>query len=149
MANTPLQPIKTSGAGFNPNRLSQLEGGVGNNQQARASDLNPVIDYLNSRSGDNAVSSSQTGTTATVSTPAGSVTFTSQSIAAGASATYTITDPYASASSIPHVVVTSVTSGATPIITVVSPSAGSFTVKVTNFTGATTYTSITLKFILF
>ncbi len=149
MANSPLQPIKTSGAGFTPNRVAQLEGGVGNNQQARASDVNPIIDYLNARSGDNATSSSQTGTTATINSPTGSLTFTSQSIAADASASYTITDSYSTTNSVPHVVVTAATAGALPVVSKVVPSNGSFVVTIVNETGATTYTSVSFKFILF
>lgn len=144
MITTPLAPIVTDIIG----RTAELKGGAGNNQQARASDVNPIITLLNGQAGLNSVTSTQTGTTNTTNSASGRVTFTSQSIAAGASATYTITNSYAVATSHIQVTVASVTSGATPIITVITPAAGSFTVKVTNFTGATTYTSIALDFVI-
>lgn len=144
MITTPLAPIVTDIIG----RTAELKGGAGNNQQARASDVNPIINLLNERAGANAVISTQTGTTNTTNAASGEVTFTSQNIAAGASATYTITNSYVTTTSDIQVTVVGVTSGATPLVTVITRSAGSFTVKVTNFTGATTYTSITLKFVV-
>lgn len=145
MANSPLQKIVTASIG----RGAQLEYGPGNNQYARASDFNPVVDYVNNFAGVNAAASTQTGTTNTTNAVTGLVTFTSQSIAAGATATYTITDSYATTSSIVNVVITSATAGSVPLVVKVVPAAGSFAVTILNFTGATTYTSITFAFQVF
>lgn len=143
--NTPIPSIVTSSIG----RGSELKYGPGNNQYARASDVNPIIDYLDARAGINAVSTSQTGTTSTINALAGSATFTTQSIAAGSTATYTITNSNVSTNSIINVTVTAATAGAVPIVTKVVSSAGSFAVTVLNFTGATTYTSISFSFLIF
>lgn len=143
--NTPISSIVTSSIG----RGAELKYGPGNNQYARASDVNPIIDYIDARAGVNAVATTQTGTTSTVNAVAGSVSFTSQSIAAGATATYTITNSNVTTSSIINITVTSATAGAVPIVTRVVPSNGSFAVTILNFTGATTYTSITFAFLVF
>lgn len=147
MANSPLQKIVTGPAG----RGAQLELGVGNNQYVRASDFNPVVDYVNDKAGVNAVVSTQTGTTNTTNAMAGSVTFTSQNIAANGTATYTITNSNVTTSSIITVSVTSATTNSFPVVTRVVPSNGSFAITVSNanFTGVATYTSITLAFIVF
>ena len=145
MANSPLQKIVTASQG----RGAQLEFGPGHNQYCRASDFNPVVDYVNNFAGVNAVTSTQTGTTNTTNAVAGVVTFTYQSIAAGATANYTITDSYVTTSSIVNVTVTSATAGAVPLVVKVVPGTGSFAVTILNFTGATTYTNITFSFQVF
>ena len=145
MANSPLEKIVISDIG----RGAQLKYGPGNNQYCRASDFNPVVDYVNNFAGVNAVASTQTGTTNTTNAVAGLVTFTSQSIAAGATATYTITNSNVTTSSIVNVTVTSATAGAVPLVVTVVPAAGSFAVTILNFTGATTYTSVTFSFQVF
>jgi len=145
MANSPLHKIVTASQG----RGAQLEFGPGNNQYCRASDFNPVVDYVNNFAGVNAVTSTQTGTTNTTNSVAGVVTFTSQSVGATATATYTITDSYVTTSSIVNVTVTSATAGAVPLVVKVVPGTGSFAVTILNFTGATTYTSITFSFQVF
>lgn len=145
MANSPLQKIVTASQG----RGAQLEYGPGNNQYCRASDFNPVVDYINNQAGVNAVVSTQTGTTNTTNAISGVVTFTSQSIAAGATATYTITDSYVTTTSNVMVTVTSATAGAVPLVVKVVPGSGSFAVTILNFTGATTYTSISFSFVVF
>ena len=145
MANSPLQKIVINSAG----RGAQLELGPGNNQYCRASDFNPVVDYINNQAGVNAVVSTQTGTTNTTNAVSGVVTFTSQSIAAGNTATYTITDSYVTTTSNVMVTITSATAGAVPLVVKVVPAAGSFAVTILNFTGATTYTSISFSFVVF
>jgi hypothetical protein len=145
MANSPLEKIVISDIG----RGAQLKYGPGNNQYCRASDFNPVVDYVNNFAGVNAVTSTQTGTTNTTNAVAGVVTFTSQSVAAGANATYTITNSNVTTSSIVNVNITSATAGALPLVVKVVPAAGSFAVTILNFTGATTYTSITFSFQVF
>lgn len=83
MAN-PVNAIITSGIG----RGSQLEMGVGNNQYVRASDFNPVANYINQH--DSVAMATATGNTPTINSYVGRVT-TATLTTAGAYATTTIT----------------------------------------------------------
>ena len=89
-----LQKIKTISR-----RIYQLEGGTGNNQPARASDVNPIIDWVNNRSdvntAANAVTASGTTTaqTATLNTYSGTITSATLATAIG-TASITVTDAY-------------------------------------------------------
>jgi len=84
MAN-PVNAIITSGIG----RGSQLEMGVGNNQYVRASDFNPVANYINQHDGV-AMATDTAGNTPTINSYVGRVT-TATLTTAGAYATTTVT----------------------------------------------------------
>lgn len=127
-----LQKIKTISR-----RLVQLEGGTGNNQPARASDVNPIIDWVNNRSDVTTVANAVTGsaTAATLNAISGTVTTASLTTAAASAATvnYTVTDAYCTANSTVVVLVSggSFTTGVPHIVKVV-PSAGSFVISFVN-----------------
>lgn len=139
MANTPLQPIKTSGAGFSPNRVAQLEGGVGNNQQARASDVNPIIDYVNAMAGVNASAVTQATSTATgvtLNSRAGVITMFTSVAATTVGASFVLTNSYIGTSSNVQAWVSGYTgtlsANGFPAVTSVIPAAGSATITVVN-----------------
>lgn len=136
MANSPLQPIKTSGAGFITNRVAQLEGGAGNNQQARASDVNPAINWINDRSGVNQTSVTTSTLAGTLNTKVGSVTTDALTTAAGDIETVTITNSFVATTSIVLVELTdysgTLQTDGYPMLLQVTPGSGSFVVKIVN-----------------
>jgi hypothetical protein len=127
-----LQKIKTISR-----RIYQLEGGTGNNQPARASDVNPIIDWVNNRSDVNTAANAVTGsaTAATLNTVSGTITTASLTTAAASAATvnYTVTDAYCTANSTVLVQIAGGTSTTgVPYIFKVVPSAGSFVISFVN-----------------
>lgn len=127
-------------------RIAQLKRPVGNNQQGRASDINPVIDWINQRSDVNTAVNTATGNSVTLNTISGTVT-------SGVLATLTslgnnditVTNNKCTASSTVLVTVTATGTGTVAVAKVVA-SNGSFTVTFANI-GAITGT-ITFKFII-
>jgi len=136
-----LQKIRTLSR-----RIVQLEGGTGNNQPARASDVNPIIDWVNTRSDVNTVANAATGNAVTLNALSGTVTSgTIATLTSLALNDVVVTNAYCTASSTVLCVVTAVGTGAAAITKVV-PAAGSFTVTLGNI-GAITGT-VTFKFII-
>jgi len=91
---TPLTKIVTSDIG----RGAQLKYGPGNNQYARASDVNPIIDYVNSHD-SGTIGTSSGSNTPTINAYVGRVTTASLTTAGGyATTTITITNSLVSAS---------------------------------------------------
>lgn len=145
MANSPLQKIVTASQG----RGAQLEYGPGNNQYARASDFNPVVDYVNNQAGANQVVGTA-GNSATINSVAGSQTSASLSTAAAASQSITITNSYVTTSSI--VMANLDYSGSTgiPVISETIVSNGQVVFTVTNVSAAAALNgTVTIKFVVF
>lgn len=148
MANSPLQKIVTASQG----RGAQLEYGPGNNQYARASDFNPVVDYINDKAGVNSVTG--TGTTSTtINAMNGTAVFTGFSAIAGAGATqaFTVTDANISAANEVVGVITASTGTGIPVLTKTVCSAGQvvFTIANVHPTAGNTVTAVTISFIVF
>jgi hypothetical protein len=146
-----LQKIKTISR-----RIYQLEGGTGNNQPARASDVNPIIQWVNDRSdvntATNAVTSSggtinaQTGTINAIS---GTITTATLTTTAANKTTITITDAYCTANSTVMAVIANanVGTGAVYIASVV-PAAGSFVITLVNGITLTGTPTAVIKFVI-
>ena len=148
MANSPLQKIVTASQG----RGAQLEYGPGNNQYARASDFNPVVDYINNQAGVNSVTGSGT-TSTTINAVNGIATFTPGSAINGAGATQALTVTNANIATTSEVVgiITSYTGTGIPVIAKTVCSAGQvvFTVANVHPTAGNTVTAVTISFIVF
>lgn len=145
MITTPLAPIVTDIIG----RTAELKGGAGNNQQARASDVNPIINLVNGQAGVNATSVTQTTSNATGVTANGTavkVTLFSSAtyLATGVTCSFTLTNSSITANSIilPSINFTS-TSVTAIEVTSIKPSAGSAIVTIKNIGTGTTDTTIT------
>jgi hypothetical protein len=136
-----LQKIKTISR-----RIVQLEGGTGNNQPARASDVNPIIQWVNNRSDVTTAANTATGNAVTLNAFSGTViSGTIATLTSLALNDVVVTNAYCTPSSTVLCVVTAVGTGAA-VITKVVPAAGSFTVTLGNI-GAITGT-VTFKFII-
>jgi len=152
MANSPLQKIVTASAG----RGAQLDPGPGNNQYCRASDFNPVVDYVNNQAGVNAGTVTQTAgaltNAVTLNSVAGVITTSATSLAAATAASFTLTNSYITTSSI---VVATVTqggaAGSLPVVASIVPSNGSAVITLYNMSAATATGTNALKisFIVF
>lgn len=120
---------------LNSARLSQLESGPGLNQPARASDVNPIIDFLNNRSGDITAVNTATSSSAavTLNTVSGTITTEALTTAAVTTATLTVTNSSCTANSTVLVQLSggSYTTGV-PIVVKVVPAAGSFVITFVN-----------------
>lgn len=144
-----LQKIRTLSR-----RLVQLEGGTGNNQPARASDVNPIIDWINYRSDVNTAANAvtTTGTTAQVATLnaySGTITTATLTNTLSQATTVTITDAYCTASSTVLCVLSSATVGTGAIcMQSVVPSNGSFVINFYNLVALTGTATVTIKFII-
>jgi hypothetical protein len=135
-------------------RILQLEGGTGNNAFSRASDVNPIIDWINNRSDTNTAANAvtTTGTTAQVGTLnaiSGTVTTAALTVTAAQKTTVTITNAYCTANSTVMAVISdaNVGTGAVYIASVV-PSAGSFVVTLVNGIVLTGTPTANIKFII-
>lgn len=136
-----LQKIKTISR-----RIYQLEGGTGNNQPARASDVNPIIDWVNNRSDVNTTANTATGNAVTLNAYSGTVTSgTLSTLTANGSNDVVVTNAYCTANSTVLCVVTATGSG-NIVAGKVVPAAGSFTVSLGNITAVTG--TATFKFII-
>lgn len=148
MANSPLQKIVTGPAG----RGAQLELGPGNNQYVRASDFNPVVDYINNYSSLNKGTVTQAtsiSTGVTLNAVVGTITTVSSTLAAGAEQAITLTNSFITASSI--VMMTAATAGTgSPTIVDVTPAAGSVSFILKNVNGTTAFNNtIQISFVVF
>lgn len=141
-----LDKIKTKSS-----RIAQLEPGTGNNQPARASDVNPIIDWVNNRSDVNTAANAVTGsaTAATINALSGTITTASLTTATNTAVTYTVTDAYCTANS---TVLASISGGSfttgAPVILRVVPSAGSFQIIFRNIDAASLNGTVIFKFII-
>ncbi len=127
-------------------RISQLKRPIGNNQQGRASDINPIIDWVNQRSDVTTAANAATGNAVTLNTASGTVTSGAPAIlTADATNTVTVNNILCTANSTVLVTVTATGTGAVAVSKVVA-SNGSFVVSFTNLTAITG--TITFKFII-
>jgi hypothetical protein len=138
------------------NRIAQLEPGTGNNQPARASDVNPIFDWINNRAdvttAANTVTTSggtaaaQTGTLNAIS---GTITSATLTNTANTKTTITVTNAYCTANSTVLAVISGVTIGTgTIFIQSVVPSAGSFQITLSNPVVLQGTASVNIKFII-
>jgi hypothetical protein len=136
-----LQKIKTISR-----RIYQLEGGTGNNQPARASDVNPIIDWVNNRSDVTTANNAATGNSVTLNSLSGTVTSgTLSTLTSLGSNSITVTNAYCTANSNVLITVTATGTGTVAVAKVV-PAAGSFVATFANI-GAITGT-LTFKYII-
>lgn len=127
-------------------RVAQGKRPVGNNQQGRASDINPVINWINQRSDVNTAANTATGNSVTLNTTSGTVTSgTLATLTSLGNNSVTVTNDKCTASSTVLVTVTATGTGTVAVAKVVA-SNGSFVVTFANI-GAITGT-ITFKFII-
>jgi hypothetical protein len=146
-----LQKIRTLSR-----RIVQLEGGTGNNQPARASDVNPIIDWINTRSDVNTVANTVTSSggtinaqTGTLNAISGTVTTATLTVTAANKTVITITNAYCTANSTVMAVVSdaNVGTGAVYIASVV-PAAGSFVITLVNGITLAASSTANIKFII-
>lgn len=146
-----LQKIRTLSR-----RLVQLEGGTGNNQPARASDVNPIIDWVNNRSDVTTVANTVTSSggtinaqTGTLNAISGVITTATLTVTAANKTTITITNAYCTANSTVMAVVSdaNVGTGAVYIASVV-PAAGSFVITLVNGITLAASSTANIKFII-
>jgi hypothetical protein len=127
-------------------RIAQLKRPIGNNQQGRASDINPIIDWVNQRSDVNTAANAATGNAVTLNTASGTVTSgTIATLTADATNAVTVNNILCTANSTVLVTITATGTGAVAVSKVVA-SNGSFVVSFTNLTAITG--TITFKFII-
>lgn len=138
-----LDKIKTKSR-----RIAQLEPGTGNNQPARASDVNPVIEWINQRSDVNTVANTASGNTPTLNAISGTITTASLNTAAGGTQDITVTNAYCTANSTILAIVSATSSAGVPVVARVTPSAGSFVVRLVNAGTAALNNTVTFKFII-
>lgn len=138
-----LNKIKTKS-----NRIAQLEPGTGNNQPARASDVNPILDWINNRSDVNTAINTASGNTPTLNTISGTITTASLTTAAGGTQDITVTNAYCTANSTVLAIVSATSSTGVPVVARVTPSAGSFVVRLVNAGTVALNNTVTFKFII-
>lgn len=141
-----LKPIKIYSG-----RIAQLKRPVGNNQQGRASDINPVINWINQRSDDFTVLNSVTGnaTTATVNSISGTIT-APMTTALNGTTSYVVNNTACTANSTVLVSISNYTGASgVPLVLRVVPTTNSFTIVVRNLDGANALSGNTVfKFII-
>ena len=142
----PLDKIKTK-----VGRIAQLEGGTGNNQPARASDVNPIIDLLNSILGESQVTVTASNTP-TINARCGK--FATATLTSIANSTTTITLTNSNITTTSNVLVyleaysgTYSTNGV-PTVFRVLPNNGSATIILGNNSANALNGAVTLKFIV-
>lgn len=142
---TPLASIVTSSIG----RGAELKYGPGNNQYARASDVNPIIDYIDSRAGVNAGTVTQatsTSTGVTLNSYAGIITMFAGTIAASGNTSFTLTNSNITSTSIVQAqIVQGGAAGSLPVVVSVVPSNGSAVITIANVSTATATGANSLK----
>lgn len=152
MANSPLQKIVIQGGYPSNGRGDQLKLGPGNNQYCRASDFNPVVDYINNYSSLNKGAVTQAtsiSTGVTLNAVVGTITTVSSTLAAAAEQAITLTNSNITASSI--VMMSASTAGTgTPAIVNVKPAAGSVTFTLKNVSATTAFNNtILISFVVY
>lgn len=152
MANSPLEKIVISDIG----RGAQLKYGPGNNQYCRASDFNPVVDYINDRSSINkgtVTQATSVSTGVTLNAIVGTITMFAGTITNAAPAVFVLTNSNITSTSVVYATVSSLgtaAAGSMPVVASVVPSNGSATITVANTTAtATGANSIQISFVIF
>jgi hypothetical protein len=137
MPNTPVSKIVTSSIG----RGAELQYGPGNNQYARASDVNPIINALNNFSLANAsvnavtqLTSTTTGVTLNAIT--GVITMFGSTITAGSSASFVLTNSNITSNSLIFAITSGGANNSAQLVSA-QPASGSATFTVSVPTGAT------------
>jgi hypothetical protein len=134
-------------------RVAQGKRPVGNNQQGRASDVNPIIDWVNNRSdvntSVNAVTAAGTTTaqTATINTISGTITSATLATAPGTAA-ITVTNSFCTTASTVLCQISSTTTATATVITSVVPGNGSFVINLYHAVAPTGTPSVKIKFII-
>jgi hypothetical protein len=137
-------------------RVAQGKRPIGNNQQGRASDINPIIEWVNQRSDVNTTANAVTtsafaanAATATLNAISGTITSTTLTVTAALKQTITVTNSYCTANSTVLAVITdaNVGTGAVYIASVV-PSTGSFVITLVNGVVLTGIPTVKIKFII-
>ena len=132
-------------------RVAQGKRPVGNNQQGRASDINPIIDWVNQRSDTNTAANAVTGvaSSATINTISGTIT-APLTTGAGGTATYTINNSVCTANSTVLVTISNYTgANGAPLVIRVVPATGSFVIHIRNLdTGNALTNNTVFKFII-
>lgn len=86
----------------------------------------------------------------TINAPAGAITMNAASLAAGAEATFVVTNSYVTARSVPVIALASGQTANTSVVNVTAVAAGSFSITVTNLNAATADTGAgVINFIVF
>jgi hypothetical protein len=86
----------------------------------------------------------------TINAPAGAITMNAASLAAGAEATFTVTNSFVTARSVPVIALASGQTASTSVVNVTAVAAGSFDITVTNLNAATADTGAgVINFIVF
>lgn len=137
-------------------RQAQLVPGQGNNIFVRASEFNPILDYLNYRMGETSASTdnSATGNSVTINKYSGKITTGTLTTAALGTQAITLTNSYITTSSnviawVENYSGTVVTNGI-PIIFKSTPAAGSATITLLNLHAANALNgTVTIKFIVY
>lgn len=117
-------------------RMAQLEGGIGQNNPVRNSDFSPVVDFINNRLGESAVTTTA-GNTPTINAPSGVFTTASLTTAAGATTSLTITNSSVTATSTFVAVITAYAGAGLPVISKVVCTAGQAVISLGNAHSAT------------
>lgn len=148
MPNTPISKIVTSSIG----RGAELQYGPGNNQYARASDLNPLITAFNNFSLANSINTQVTQATSlstgvTLNGMTGVINCSvAAGLASGSTATFTLTNSSIISSSVIFAVATCATAS-TAIVVAANPASagGSATVSLYNPSSTATGTTNPIK----
>jgi hypothetical protein len=132
-------------------RVNQHTKGLGQNQPVRASEFNDVVTYLNDRSSDNTTNTVTLSSNAgTLSKVYGTITTESQTTAAGDFTEFVITNSLVTANSIVLAVISEYNGSGSPVINIVNPAAGSFTITVANLAPADALDdALTIKYIVY
>lgn len=129
-------------------RIAQLKRPVGNNQQGRASDINPVINWINQRSDVTTAANVATGNTPTLNSISGTITTAALNTAAGGTTNITVTNSFCAANSTVLAIVSATSSAGVPVVARVTPSTGSFVVTLVNAGTVALDNTVTFKFII-
>lgn len=133
-------------------RVNQHTKGLGQNQPVRASEFNDVVTYLNDRSSDNTTNTvTLVAEAGTLNKVYGTITSNTLNAAAGAIEELVITNSLVNANSIIIATVTNYEgTGVPPLISMIIPAAGNFTIVLSNIDGAAAFDApITIKFIVY
>jgi len=136
-------------------RIAQGKRPVGNNQQGRASDINPIIEWVNQRSDVTTAANTVTtaGTagaqTATLNTTSGTITTIATNTAAPGTTTITVTNnKCTTTSTVLCQITTANITGGVAVIQSVVPGNGSFVINMSNAVALTGTATFVIKFII-
>lgn len=102
------------------------------------------------RRGATVTQATSRSTGVTINAPAGAITMNAASLAAGAEATFTVTNSFVTSTSVPVIALASGQTAATSVVNVTAVANGSFDITVTNLNAATADTGAgVINFIVF